>query len=125
MLRYSKSKAQFFIISAAVIISILSFLSIYLQSFHLPRPSYFTSYPEFHLIGNIKDTLCNIQKNRDVYSNGDIRNFIEEEKYEIKKQLEAHGIIFEMDYEIKDNGIWYQFNLTSPGFFSQTEFLCK
>ncbi len=124
MLKYSRSKAQFFIVSTAVIISILSFVSVFLQSFHLPRFSYFSSYPEFHLIPDIKNALCEATKKRGEMSDDDFTIVLEQMKNEIERELEDNGIIFDMDYKIFSEKVYFKFNLTSAGFYSETEFYC-
>ncbi len=124
MHRLSKSKAQFFIISAALVIASISIISFYLQSLYRPSLTYASTKIELDYIPQIEKTLCEAAKNKGVFAQNIFEKNLEEVENELKKYLASQGIVFSVSHKIQNDKVIFQFNLTSPGFKSKTDFEC-
>ena len=118
------SKAQFFVISAVLVIASIFSVSLFLQSLSQPSLTLSSVKVELDYIPQIKDILCGIAKTRESLDESAFREHLEEAKQKLEKWFYEQGIKFDMDYAISSSEVWFQFNLTSPGFKSITEFRC-
>lgn len=124
MHRLLKCKAQFFIISAALVIASISLVSFYLQSLYKPSLTSFSTKIELDYIPQIKKTLCEASKNRNNLPFSIFEKNLKKVEEELGEYLTSQGIIFSVKHSIQTDKIIFQFNLTSPGFKSTTTFVC-
>ncbi|HIQ49866.1 MAG TPA: hypothetical protein EYH56_01580, partial [Nanoarchaeota archaeon] len=124
MLKLSKCKAQFFIISAALVIASISAIALYLQSLYHPSLTYPSTKIELEYIPQIKKLLCEAAKSKHAFSQDLFDKNLKEVERTLKQHLASQGIMFSVAYDYQENDIVFNFNLTSYGFKSQTIFSC-
>ncbi len=120
MRKLSRYKGEFFIISSAVLLSILLTISQHLFEYGKIDLTRLEEMPEFDYIANVKDVL---------YRTAEIspcERMDAELKYSEKimeKQLAEDGIELSITHNIIScSNILFNFTIKSPHFFSKTEF---
>ncbi len=117
-------KAQFFIISAALVITSISLAAFYLQSLFLPTVTSVSLKTEPEYIGQIKNVLCEFYRNEKNFDTQTFLAHLNELEEELTYYLAQQGILFSVKHEILKNKIRFWYNLTSFGFRSQTYVEC-
>jgi hypothetical protein len=118
-------KGQFFIISTVIVISALVLITQYLYDFGRIDLTRLFEIRETDYIRYVKDSLL-ITANTTYLLVGCDAARIDAEllatKVYLADRLIRKGIVLDVDWEIEDCTVSFSFNLTSPGFRSQTWF---
>lgn len=114
-----KSKAQFFLISAVIIISIFSTISQYITDYAKVDLTKSYETQELQYISQIKSSLLSTVSAAPCERLDAELNATEGI---IKNKLAGHGIVFDAKHTIVGCGVSFSFNITSPKIFSTTDF---
>jgi hypothetical protein len=119
-----KSKAQFFIISAVIIISIFATISKYFYKFGEVDLTQTEKLVELEYIPRIKQTLYNTVNVSLQYGWNDVEIYLNETETLLIEWLREQGIDLSIKHEIlqAENKVKFWFNITSANFFSETYF---
>lgn len=113
-------RGQFFIISAVIIVSILVSVAQYFSGYgavDLTKPQ---ENQELEYISTIKSSLYNMAKNSDCAR---LDEDLKEAESFLTSSLAEQGIGLSVRHSIVScSQVSFQFNITSPNFFSKTEF---
>ncbi len=120
----SRRRAQFFLISAVLIVSIFSSLAHVLNSFYFPDIREISLFPEMHYIDEIKRVMCGVAKTRSLFGDEVFEIHLNETEMKLKDFLAEQGVILSISHEIKKDRIVVRYNLTSLGFKSESEIEC-
>ncbi len=115
-----QKKGQFFIISAVIMVSILVSISQYIFGYMAVDLTRVQETQELNYISAIKDSLYSTAKNSDC---GRLDADLGEAEFLLTNSLAEQGIDLRIKHTILScSQVSFQFNITSPNFFSKTEF---
>ena len=100
MLNSSKSKSQFFVLSAIAIVTISIILSKWIQPYTIPDTSYMAMKNEFHIFQNIKEKAAEtvkISKNCE-----DLRFNLEEFKNFVENFCSERNLMINLTYNMEN-----------------------
>ncbi len=125
MPKSSRSKGQFFIVSAVIIISFVSLLAIFFQNIYRPNPTYASLYPELEQISMIKESLCSVVKTRDNFGENVFSIHLNEIEERLREYFLERGMILSISHVILPDKVIFNYNITSPGFKSESKIFCE
>ncbi len=113
-------KAQFFIISAALVITSISIMAFYLQSLFLPTATSISVKGELEYIDVARDVLCKFYYTEKRFDTRTYLAHLEEVEETLEDYFAEHGILLSITHEILDNKIIFRYNLSGFGFKSES-----
>lgn len=118
-------KGQFFIISAAIIVSALFLITEYILSYGKVELMQLEELNQLNYIQPIKDSLKGTVKAslENSPSCARLEADLQEVESYLKKELIKRTLVLEIEHAIICPAVNFEFNLTSQNFFSSTSFV--